>query len=115
MPSATVTSKGQITIPKDVRERLRLEAGDRVLFIVQGDKEVVLKPAKTDIRALHGVLYRKGQRPRSVEEMDAGIARSVAEEYRRRRCRASTPTFWCATSPGTIPGRSVPPSASSIP
>ena len=65
MPSATVTSKGQITIPKDVREHLGLEAGDRVVFVVQSDRDVVLKPAKTDLRELHGMLYRKGQRPRS--------------------------------------------------
>jgi len=85
MPSATVTSKGQITIPKDVRERLGLEAGDRVVFVVQSDRDVVLKPAKTDVRELHGMLYRKGQRLRSVEEMDEGIARSLAEKHGRRR------------------------------
>ena len=85
MPSATVTSKGQITIPKDVRDRLGLEAGDRVVFVVHSDRDVVLKPAKTDIRDLHGMLYRKGRRPRTVEEMDDGIARSVADKHGRPR------------------------------
>ena len=85
MSSATVTSKGQITIPKDVRERLGLEAGDRVVFVVHSDGEVVLKPVQTDIRALHGMLHRKAQRPRSVEEMDEGIARSLADKHARRR------------------------------
>jgi antitoxin PrlF len=85
VPTATVTSKGQITIPKDVRERLGLEAGDRVVFVVQSDRDVVLKPAKTDVRELYGMLYRKGRRPRSLEEMDEGIARSLAEKHARRR------------------------------
>ena len=85
MSATTVTSKGQITIPKDVRERLGLEAGDRVVFVVQSDRDVVLKPAKTDVRELHGMLYRKGRPPRSIEEMDEGIARSLAEKHARRR------------------------------
>jgi AbrB family looped-hinge helix DNA binding protein len=85
MPTATVTSKGQITIPKEVRERLGLEAGDRVVFVVQSDRDVLLKPAKTDVRDLHGMLYRRGQRPRGIEEMDDGIARSIAERHGRGR------------------------------
>jgi antitoxin PrlF len=85
MSSATVTSKGQITIPKDVRERLGLAAGDRVVFVVQSDRDVVLKPAKTDVRELHGMLYRKGRRAHSVEEMDEGIALALADKHGRRR------------------------------
>jgi AbrB family looped-hinge helix DNA binding protein len=84
VPTATMTSKGQITIPKDVRERLGLEPGDRVVFVVHSDQDVALKPAKTDVRELHGMLYRKGRRPRSVEEMDEGIVRSLAERHTRR-------------------------------
>jgi AbrB family looped-hinge helix DNA binding protein len=85
MPAATLTSKGQITIPKEVRERLGLEAGDRVVFVIQSDRDVVLKPAKTDIRELRGMLYRKDQRRRSVEEMDTGIGRALEAKGRRRR------------------------------
>jgi antitoxin PrlF len=85
MPTATVTSKGQITIPKDVRQRLKLEAGDRVVFVVRSDQDVSLKPAKTDVRDLHGMLFRKGRRSRSVEEMDEGIVQSIAEKQSRRR------------------------------
>jgi antitoxin PrlF len=80
-----VTSKGQITIPKDVRERLGLASGDRVVFVVHSDQDVVLKPAKTDVRELRGMLYRKGRRLRSLEEMDDGIAGSVAAKLGRRR------------------------------
>jgi antitoxin PrlF len=84
MSSAKLRSKGQITIPKNVRERLGLEAGDRVVFVVQSDRDVVLKPAKTDVRELHGMLYRKGRRAHSLEEMDKGIARSLVDKHGRR-------------------------------
>lgn len=75
MPTATVTSKGQITIPKEVRKRLRLESGDRVSFIVEADGRVLLQPATVQVTDLKGLLYRKGQKPINVEEMNAAIVR----------------------------------------
>jgi antitoxin PrlF len=78
MALATMTSKGQVTIPKEVRERLKLEAGLRLNFVVRSDGEVVLKPARSDIRELAGMLHRKGRRAVSIEDMDAGVARLVS-------------------------------------
>ena len=75
MASATVTSKGQITIPKEVRDRLRLRTGDRLEFVLRPDGEIVMRPAKGSLRDLDRILQRKGQRALSVEQMDAGIAR----------------------------------------
>ena len=46
MITATLTSKGQLTIPKAVRDSLRLHAGDRVAFVVHGDDEAVLHAAE---------------------------------------------------------------------
>jgi antitoxin PrlF len=80
MPVATLTSKGQITIPKEVRDRLKLRAGDRVSFVVSPDG-VLLKPAKLHVRELYGLLQRKGRRPVSIEDMDAALLRS----FSRRR------------------------------
>ncbi|PYM16965.1 MAG: AbrB family transcriptional regulator [Candidatus Rokuibacteriota bacterium] len=78
MPSATVTSKGQITLPKAIRDMLRVGTGDRVDFVVQDDGTVVLRPATVDVRELKGLLHRKGLRPLSVEEMNAIIRRRAA-------------------------------------
>jgi AbrB family looped-hinge helix DNA binding protein len=75
MPSATVTSKGQITRPKVIRDLLRLDKGDRVDFVVQDDGTVVLRPATVDVRELKGLLHRKGLKPLSVEAMNAIIRR----------------------------------------
>jgi antitoxin PrlF len=78
MPSATITSKGQITLPKAIRDLLRLGAGDRVDFIVKDDGTVVLSPATVDVRELKGLLHRKGLTPLSIEEMNAIIRRRGA-------------------------------------
>jgi AbrB family looped-hinge helix DNA binding protein len=78
MPSATVTSKGQITLPKAIRDLLRLDAGDRVDFVVHDDGTVVLRPATVDVRELKGLLHRKGMKPLSVESMNAVIRRRAA-------------------------------------
>jgi antitoxin PrlF len=78
MPSATLTSKGQLTLPKAIRDRLRLGAGDRVDFVVRDDGTVVLRPVTVDVREIKGLLHRKGLKPLSVEEMDAVIRRRAA-------------------------------------
>ncbi len=73
MPSATLTSKGQLTLPKQVRDLLHLGPGDRLDFLIKDDGTVVLRPATLDVRALKGILHRKGMRVVSVEEMNAAI------------------------------------------
>jgi len=71
MSTATLTSKGQITIPADVRRRLGLESGDRVEF-VEVDGGFAIKPANDDVRSLKGLL-RKPAKPVSIEAMNAAI------------------------------------------
>ena len=80
MPTATVTSKGQITIPKEVRELLRVEAGDQVDFVITDRGEVVVRSATGDVRELRGLLKRSRQRPVSVDAMNAAILREHARK-----------------------------------
>jgi len=77
MVTATVTSKGQITIPQKVRESLHIHSGDRVEFIVHGETEAVLKPITRTVDQVFGRLYRRGQTPKTVEEMNQAIARRM--------------------------------------
>lgn len=72
MATATLTSKGQITIPLDVRERLKLAAGTRVEFVEAANGEFLLRPAVADVRSLKGLL-RKPAKPVSLEDMKAAI------------------------------------------
>ena len=85
MPTATMTTKGQVTIPKEVREHLGVEPGDRLSFVVQEDGTVIVKPITRHVRELGGLLQRPGKRPVSVNEMDESIARRMQEKFGRRR------------------------------
>ena len=83
MPSATLTSKGQTTIPKEVRKHLGVRSGDRLDFLIQADGTVILRPATTHVSELKGLLYRKGVKPVPVEEMKKAIRKRVAERRLR--------------------------------
>ena len=72
MSSAVLTSKGQTTVPKDVREHLGLRTGDRIEFVLSEDKTVLLRPATRAVTDLKGFLP-KPSKPVSVEAMNAAI------------------------------------------
>jgi antitoxin PrlF len=73
MPVATLTSKGQLVIPKAIREYLRLQPGDRLDFIIQDSGEVVIRPAVTNVHELKGMLKKPGCKPVSVKAMKTAI------------------------------------------
>ena len=78
MTSATMTSKGQVTIPVDVRTHLGLSTGDRIEFVLNeqtGRYEVV--PATRSVTALKGII-RKPAKPVSIDGMNAAIAEQGA-------------------------------------
>ena len=75
MPSSTLTSKGQITLPKEVREHLHVTEGDRVDFVIDEDGKVVLQPARSRLEDLWGMLHDPGRKKVSIEEMDEAIER----------------------------------------
>jgi AbrB family looped-hinge helix DNA binding protein len=75
MASTTLTSKGQLTLPKSIREFLRVKAGDPVDFLIDDEGRVIVRPATVDVRSLKGLLRRSGRRAVKVEDMDAAIAR----------------------------------------
>lgn len=87
MPRATVTSKGQITIPKTVRDRLHLSAGDSVDFVLEAPDRVVLRPLGGSVRDLAGMLRRSGARAVSTPEMDEAIAADRVADDERIRAR----------------------------
>lgn len=85
MASSTLTSKGQTTIPKEIRSRLHLETGDRVEYVVEDDGRVVLRPLTAPISALAGMLQAKSRKPVSIEDMDEAIAREASRGASRVR------------------------------
>jgi antitoxin PrlF len=78
MPTATLTSKGRITIPKEIRDRLRLQTGHRLEFEIDKNGRVSLIPRNKDIRSLKGIMRSKRKAPVSVEEMNQAIAEGFA-------------------------------------
>lgn len=78
MAIATLTSKGQITIPSSVRRALGLETGDRVEFVEQEKGQFAIVAATRSIQELKGFLQRKRNKPVSIEEMNAAIARRAS-------------------------------------
>ena len=82
MSEAKMTSKGQLTVPKDVRQTLGLKPGDRIRFLIEADGRVRLMPAKRDISELVGILP-KPKRTLRLEEMDEAIEQAVVEEFAR--------------------------------
>jgi len=66
---ATLTSKGQTTIPKEIRDSLRMKAGDRMTFTLMPDATVVMRVKSKSITELAGVLYKKGRKTVPVEQL----------------------------------------------
>ena len=78
MSVATITYKGQITIPKDVREALGIQTGDRVFFIVEGDKAMMFPIRARGLQRLRGVGKGRAPFPGRDTEREAarqGVAR----------------------------------------
>lgn len=74
---ATLTSKGQVTIPKTVRDALHLRTGDRLDFILEPDGTVRVLPITGSVKRLKGMLP-KPARALTLEEMDEAIAKGAA-------------------------------------
>jgi antitoxin PrlF len=72
LSTSTLTSKGQTTIPKDVRKRLNLHPGDRLEFVIDEDGRVLVLPASVDASELAGILKRPAK-PVSVASMNQAI------------------------------------------
>lgn len=81
MSTATLTTKGQLVIPKDIREYMRLQPGDRLDFVIK-DGEVVIRPSVSDVRALKGLLERAGAKPVSVSTMNKAVRKRAGRSYR---------------------------------
>jgi len=79
---ATLSSKGQATIPKAVRDRLQIKSGDRFKFFFHPDGVIILPRIST--ARLKGMIPKPAQ-PVSLEEIDRAIAEGATERFRRRK------------------------------
>jgi antitoxin PrlF len=82
VPTATVTSKRQITLPAEMCRKLRIVPGTKIDFVTNAAGETVLRPKTGDIRSLRGIVKYDGP-PLSTEDMDQAIGDAVVARYKR--------------------------------
>jgi antitoxin PrlF len=85
MATSTLTSKGQVTIPKDIRERLGLKEGDRLVFRFDERGNLLLRPeAQGPLGRLPGLLHHLAKdRPVTIEEMKEAVKQHAVERFKR--------------------------------
>ncbi len=84
MSTATLTSKGQITLPAELRRVLSLESGDRIEFFRQADGVYGLRPLTGSVRDLKGIVPKPAKRV-SIVQMDRAIAIAVRQRDKASR------------------------------
>ena len=82
---STITAKGQTTVPKEIRDRLKLKPGDRIEYVVTDDGQVMLKARNKRMADFAGILGKHPGGPLTIEEMDDAIAAAVTERYERSK------------------------------
>ena len=66
---ATLTSKGRITIPKTIRDRLQMKAGDKMAFTLMPDGVVLMRVKNKRLVDVAGLLHKKGRKPVAVDQL----------------------------------------------
>lgn len=82
---SSMTQKGQVTIPKAIRDKLSLKTADRLAFSVHND-EIVARPVPS-IDTLYGIFHRPGQKPLTKKQMKKIIEDGVVEKFKRKRAQ----------------------------
>jgi len=85
MSTSTITSKGQITLPKDVRDHLGVREGDRLDFVIAADGGVCILPLSGSVQRLRGLLRQAGAPAATLAEIDESIADEIADDDLRIR------------------------------
>lgn len=78
---ATLTSKGQITLPKEIRDRLSLDAGAILDFQIQADNTMTVRRVLPDARRIRGLLKSPHAGPLTVEQMDLAVSEHLRDKH----------------------------------
>jgi antitoxin PrlF len=85
MVIATLTSKGQITLPKEVRQHLHLDEGDRLEFVIRRDGTVHVQSVGGSFRELRGMVHQPNRAKPSDEDLDSELTRLLVDDDQRIR------------------------------
>ena len=84
---ATVTVKGQVTVPKAIRDHLKIESGTQLDFKLNDDGSISVRSLKRSALSIVGLLRRPGRPAVTVEQMNQAVADAAAERHSRSRKR----------------------------
>ncbi len=81
MAVATLTTKGQVTIPKKIRELLKLHTGDKIEIIVTEKREAIIRPISKKVDDIFCKLHKPGRKAVTLDEMDDAIRNRMKDTF----------------------------------
>lgn len=82
MAIATITTKGQVTIPKAVRNSLKLNTGDKIEIILTEKREAIIRPVSKKVDDVFRKLHKPGRKTASLELMEKAVSNRLKEQFR---------------------------------
>ena len=82
MALATLTTKGQLTIPKEIRESLKLHTGDKIEIIVTEKREAIIRPISKKVDDIFCKLHRPGRKAVTLEAMDDAVRERMKDKFK---------------------------------
>ncbi len=79
MVQACLTGKGQVTIPKAIRDYLHLDTGSKIDFVIDENGEVKIISLNISVESLFGILHRPGMKAASLADMEEAIAQGASD------------------------------------
>lgn len=78
--TTTLTSKGQVTVPRAIRERMALKPGDKIQFSLLSDGTLIIRPKTRRLSELAGILHKPEQQSIPIEQMQVDLSAEPDEE-----------------------------------
>ncbi len=82
MALATLTTKGQVTIPKIIRDSLKLNTGDKIEIIITEKREAIIRPVSKKVDDIFCKLHKPGRKAVSLEAMDDAIRNRMRDKFK---------------------------------
>lgn len=82
MTLATLTTKGQLTIPKDIRESLKLHTGDKIEIIITDKGAAIMRPVSKKVDDIFCKLHKPGRKAVSLSAMDDAIKNRIKDKFK---------------------------------
>ena len=82
MALATLTTKGQVTIPKKIRESLKLHTGDKIEIIVTENREAIIRPISKKVDDIFCKLHNPDRKTVTLEAIDDAIRNRMKDKFK---------------------------------